>query len=71
MRIEDNWEDAFLYYVEFQVKQGATFKIIRKNIVLYEEMKKFEIMNLIEAKFGNVISVQAVEFYDDILLIKE
>ncbi|CAD5897506.1 conserved hypothetical protein [Carnobacterium maltaromaticum] len=70
MRIEDYWEDGFLYYVEFQVKQGELMKIVRKNIVVYEEMKKCEIIKLVEKKFGNVTSVKAIEFHEDVLLIK-
>lgn len=70
MRIEDHWEDGFLYYVEFQVKQGELLKLIRKYIVVYEEMKKNEIIELVGKKFGNVMSVKSIEFYDDILLMK-
>lgn len=70
MRIEDHWEDGFLYYVEFQVKQGEISRIIRKYIVVYEEMKNHEITEIIREKFGNVISVKSVEFHEDILLIK-
>ncbi|CAD5899703.1 hypothetical protein [Carnobacterium maltaromaticum] len=70
MRIEDHWEDGFLYYVEFQVKQGELLKLIRKYIVVYEEMKKNEIIELVGKKFGNVMSVKAIEFHEDILLIK-
>lgn len=71
MRIEDNWEDGFLYYVEFQVKQGEMLKVIRKNLVVYEELKEKEIMSLVKDKFSNVINVHLVEYYDDILLVKK
>lgn len=70
MRIEDHWEDGFLYYVEFQVKQGDFFRIIKKHIVVFEEMKKREIMELVEKRFGNVTAVKAIEFHEDILLLK-
>lgn len=70
MRIEEHWEDGFLYYVEFQVKQGELVRIIRKYIVLYEEMKNSEIIELIIKKFGNVTDVKSIEFFDDILLAK-
>ncbi|WP_317945795.1 hypothetical protein [Carnobacterium maltaromaticum] len=71
MRIEEHWEDGFLYYVEFQVKQENLLRTIKKHIVLYEELSKVEIMNIVKKRFGNVQFVRAVEFHDDILLIKK
>lgn len=71
MRIEDNWEDAYQYYVEFQVKRDEELIVISKNIVLYDEMKEGEAAALIKAKFGNAINIKTVELYDDILVIKK
>ncbi len=70
VRIEEHWNDGFLYYVEFLVKQGTFYKIIRKHIVVYEEMEIVQIIELVEKKFSNVVYVKVAEFYEDILLIK-
>lgn len=70
MRIEDYWIDGFLYYVEFQVKQGDLYKIVRKYIVVYEEMEIQDVRILVGKKFGNVIVVKMVEFYQEILLVR-
>lgn len=70
MKIEDNWIDGFLYYVEFQVEIEGLLRIIRKNIVVYEEMETKEIVSLVGENFKNVINIKTVDFQDDILLIK-
>ena len=70
MRIEEHWNDGFLYYIEFLVKQDNLLKVIRKHIVVYEEMENCEIIKIVEKRFKDVIHVKFVEFYEDVLLIK-
>ncbi|CAD5901453.1 conserved hypothetical protein [Carnobacterium maltaromaticum] len=70
MRIEEHWNDGFLYYIEFLVKQDHLLKVIRKHIVVYEEMENCEIIKIVEKRFKDVIHVKTVEFYEDVLLIK-
>lgn len=70
MRIEEYWNDGFLYYIEFLVKQDNLLKVIRKHIVVYEEMENCEIIKIVEKRFKDVIHVKFVEFYEDVLLIK-
>lgn len=70
MRIEEHWNDGFLYYIEFLVKQDNLLKVIRKHVVVYEEMENCEIIKIVEKRFKDVIHVKFVEFYEDVLLIK-
>lgn len=70
MGIEEHWNDGFLYYIEFLVNQDNFLRIIRKHIVVYEEMENCDIVKIVEKKFNNVVHVKTVEFYEDILLIK-
>lgn len=71
MKIEDHWEDAFLYYVQFKVKQDKKLRTIRKSIVIYSSLTDLEVHNLIFSRFNNVESVESVEWYDEVLLIKK
>ncbi|KRN57431.1 hypothetical protein [Carnobacterium divergens] len=71
MRIEDKWEDGILYSVEFQVSLKGTLKIIRKNIVLPEELDFFELEKLVKKSFNLVTKVLSVEYYDEVLLLKK
>lgn len=70
MRIEEHWNDGFLYYIEFLVKQDNLLKVIRKHIIVYEEMENCEIIKIVENRFKDVLHVKTVEFYEDVLLIK-
>lgn len=71
LRIEDKWEDGILYSVEFQVSLKGTLKIIRKNIVLPEELDFFELEKLVKKSFNLVTKVLSVEYYDEVLLLKK
>ncbi|PLS37032.1 hypothetical protein CYV26_00800 [Carnobacterium maltaromaticum] len=71
MRIEEHWNDGFLYYIEFLVKQDNLLKVIRKHIIVYEEIENCEIIKIVENRFKDVIHVKTVEFYEDVLLIKK
>lgn len=70
MRIEDKWIDGFLYYIEFKVIQGEVFKTIRKTIVIFEELDYIEVERIIRSSFGNVIEVNKIDSYEDILFLK-
>lgn len=70
MRIEDKWIDGFLYYIEFKVLQEDIFKTIRKTIVIFEDLNEKELEILIKNSFRNVIAVENVDFYEDILFFK-
>lgn len=70
MRIEDYWEDVFLYYVQFKVNQDGRDRTIFKCIILYAPSTNLEITKLIFSKFNNVESVTSIELYDDALLMK-
>lgn len=71
MRIEQCWNDGFLYYIEFIVKQDNVFRVIRKHIVLHEEMKESEVIEIVLKRFKAVLFVKIVEYYQDVLLIKK
>lgn len=71
MRIEDYWEDVFLYYVQFRVNQDGRDRIVSKSIILYAPLTNLEITNLIFSKFNKVESIKLIEFQEDVLLIKE
>lgn len=71
MRIEDKWIDGFLYYIEFKVFQEDIFKTIRKTIVIFEDLNEKELEILIKNSFRNVIAVENVDSYEDILFFKE
>ncbi len=71
MKIEDHWEDAFLYYIQFKVKQDNKVRTIRKSIVIYSSLTDLEVNKLIFSRFNNVESVVSVESYEDVLLIKK
>ncbi|WP_317912685.1 hypothetical protein [Carnobacterium maltaromaticum] len=70
MRIEDKWIDGFLYYIEFKILQEDIFKTIRKTIVIFEDLNEKELEILIKNSFRNVIAVENVDFYEDILFFK-
>ena len=71
MRIEDHWEDVFIYYVRFKVNQDGRDRIICKSIILYAPLTNLEVTNLIFSKFNNVASIKSIDFYDDGLLVKK
>lgn len=70
MRIEDKWDDGFLYFVDFQVLQGNISKGIRKSLVIPEELTKPEVEKLIKHNFKSVVNINSIDYYDEVLSLK-
>ncbi|MDZ5759263.1 hypothetical protein RAK27_11380 [Carnobacterium maltaromaticum] len=70
MRIEDKWLDGFMYYIEFEVEVQNTRKLVRKSIILHEELKKEEVFRMIQKNFAHVKKINWIDYYDEVLLDK-
>lgn len=66
MRIETNWKDVSIYFVEFKVmtKEGQTMKL-RRTLVFDDYIKEEVVKNVISNKFSNVCSIDYIELYDE------
>lgn len=70
MRIEDNWIEGFLYYIEFRVETNEINRNIKKIIILHEELDKIEVIKIIKSRFSHVKEVIHVDLFDEVLLPK-
>ncbi|TFI74530.1 hypothetical protein [Carnobacterium divergens] len=74
MIIDDNWDDVFIYNVEFQVlitsKTGEFEKNISKRLVFSSELDENKVADIVKEKFGNVIKVNYVDYFGDSLEFK-
>lgn len=70
MRIEDKWDDGVLYHIGFQVSLDGELRNIRKNLVLPVELDRLELEKLIKENFHLVTQVQFIEYYDELLILK-
>ena len=74
MIIDDNWDDVFIYNVEFQVlitsKTGEFEKNISKSLVFSSELDENKVADIVKEKFGNVIKVNYVDYFGDSLEFK-
>lgn len=74
MIIDDNWNDVFIYNVEFQVlvksKTGEFKKNISKSLVFSSELDENKVADIVKEKFGNVIKVNYVDYFGDSLEFK-
>lgn len=70
MRIEDKWDDGVLYHIGFQVSLDGELRNIRKNLVLPVELDRLELEKLIKENFHLVTKVQFIEYYDELLILK-
>lgn len=66
MKIETNWEDVSVYFVEFKVKniEGETMKL-RRTLVFDDFIKEGTVNNVIRNKFSNVCSIDHIELFDE------
>lgn len=66
MKIETNWEDVSVYFVEFKVrtKEGKTMKL-RRTLVFDDWIKEEAVYNVIRNKFSNVCSIDHIELFDE------
>lgn len=66
MKIETNWEDVSVYFVEFNVrtKEGKTMKL-RRTLVFDDFIKEEAVYNVIKNKFSNVCSIDHIELFDE------
>lgn len=66
MRIEDNWKDVAIYFVEFHVEiKGYGRKLIKKTLVLEQEISDYEVEKIIKKKFQGVCEVRYVDILDE------
>lgn len=70
MRIEDNWIEGFLYYIEFRVETNEINRNIKKIIILHEELDNIEVIKIIKSRFSHVKEVIHVDLFDEVLLPK-
>ncbi|MEF9937928.1 MULTISPECIES: hypothetical protein [Carnobacterium] len=74
MIIDDNWNDVFIYNVEFQVlvKSGTDEfeKSISKSLVFNSELGESKVATIIKEKFKNVVKVSYVDYFGESLELK-
>lgn len=68
MKIEDHWNDVFIYYVSFETNQH---QIIRRVVVLKDKTEKDEIEKIVYSNFSNVCAVKHIDEWDEALLLKD
>lgn len=74
MKIEDFWVDIDIYHVSFEVKKEGNNLIglrqINKTIVLPSGMTEEEVISIVTKRFSEVKTVQAVDYWEEALLLK-
>lgn len=75
MIIDDNWNDVFIYNVEFKVlienKIGEFEKNISKSLVFSCELDEKKVAQIVKEKFRNVIKVNYVDYFGESLELKK
>lgn len=71
MKIDDNWKDGYLYYIEFKAQVSLVEdRVICKNIILFDYYDKTELEKIIINRFRNVIRVLSIDFLEETLIEK-
>lgn len=66
MKIEDNWQDVGIYFVGFYVNiKGHERRLIKKTLVLEQEIVDCDVEKIIIDKFQGVCEVLYVDIFDD------
>ncbi|MDT1956822.1 hypothetical protein MX629_00110 [Carnobacterium divergens] len=75
MKIEDFWADIDIYHVSFEVKKEVDnligLRMVNKTIVLPSGMTEEEVISIVTKRFSEVKTVQAVDYWEEALLLKE